>query len=589
MNAICYLDVILCLIHLAGTPILFLEVRDYLRFLVLYALFTTGIVGCIWLTFRFIPRDYDGSGIGTGLILGAICFFPVYFTTPFIIFGRTIYHLKELAQQRAQATSQSAALSHQEQPITDVLGIVIHSIIILITLIPIIFILSEICSRIFPPPRQLRDTSQPVDWPRDTIKRTLLTVLRNISVTEIVWQYWTYEISQPKDLLFTRPISYHLLTLALVILRPVLKYPRSRQNSIATMEGGKRAQLVQKAMDGPAVHPQIEAADLSPGNPIILSASSRPFRDPLMNRKFATWLEYDQPHKLGPKLVVFTFSSASTRSIQLPYFADTYGNSDNVRFYLLNSKAVLLGTTLLATIDLDTGTIKTTSLEAEADFFSRHPERILVCERWMVVARKFHDADIRIMNLNDFGLRSIVVPRHSIQGLTKHSLVITGSMAGYASIDLETLTETPLSSNDIWWFNQKKDTVDDDLMVTPKGQALRTKNTVNGVIHEARTGYAHSGYLVSGNSLFWTPSEGDNLLLRTELDTGNTERVLNAPGGLNGFDYAINDRFILKSRQQNLQFDPENYETYPILLELVPIQTSPHSTITVIVEQRTAS
>lgn len=393
--------------------------------------------------------------------------------------------------------------------------------------------------------------------------------------------------------LYTRPIRVRAFILALFALPTAFDIVAMR-TSAPKMEPRQRYAVQQQQLQrGPAYHPTVRRQ----GNPIILSASFVPPRELHINSKYAVWLELPRAQATGPTLGVYRFSDRSTRSIQLPFFADSQGNNGYTTLYLASHKVVALGSTRIAAVDLDTGAVSTAGFKGQQ---VGGPPLVYVNSRYMVYASFSGAPALSIVDLKTLSQRSLnVTSVYDLRGITKDSLVeyspsrsLTPMSETYTAINLATLSKkvVSISVGNVWWMPQAYGTVDEDRMVAPHVDIEKICDVDDGLTYKVSTGILGTGMVVAGNSLFWERS-GDgydgSALLRTNYKTGLTERVLNAPPRLDIADHAMNDRYFLKIVQQNESepsnpadirtypaLNASNINNYPILLELVRIQAT---------------
>lgn len=612
-NVIFWIACVLSLIHALSTPWFFARTRDYARFIVSYILYTAGILIVEYVLILLAPRDLGWGGMALLYPL----LLPAFVTAPLVIFVRTIYHMVQLSRQpvRTMPPSMPPLPLAARPPTTpairpsktfrDVLTILAFAVIIQITGSEIRAILLTIGDTIFPHPMRAPGTPMPAFVPPNPIWVTLQEILWNVLVAEVVWQFWTRRISRTDDTLYTRPLAVHALILVLVSLPPLVSLPALQRQTASFSQ----VDPVSQAMQRPPVHPRVRLPNTAseqsttgaapgpgvrqsqPGAPIVLAGSMMPIDDVRMSNAYAVWLEHPDSQTLGPSVGVFKFQDNSTQRVQLPFFANADGYTDSVSLYLLQGKVVAVGSTRIAIVDLQTGVVSTWDYRGYPFYSPGDSRQIYLSDRWMVVARGFQTANIDIVNLQNFDRRSLTISNgDAIKGITEDALILANWQSvtrigdtttvsprplTYVSVDLSSFDQIPLSPSDVWWLPQLKGSVTEELMMTQDDNSVSMRDGYGG-IRQVDAGLIHTVIAATENYLFWTPNQDydGSSLMRTDLKTGVTERVLNGPGRLDVDDYAVNDNYFLETAQSSAPFNAADPRTYPIQVQLAPMQTA---------------
>jgi len=595
VDTIFYIDCFLCLAHLIGSALLWRSIREFAIFLGSYILFTVGVCAVIFATWHFLPEPMGFGGMVFLLPLG----FPVIVTAPIVILLRTIRNLKELSEQRrglasVEAPRVDATPQPSDRPVgrdrphdwtmlppstepkanalRDFLCIGAFSTIILCCLPFVGFVLSEVVGGMFPHTTRPPGSPPPVYVPPNPVLLTLQAVITNIVVVEIVWQFWTRRISRPGETLYKRPIPQYALMIFLFCVPPLLGYKDLVREHVQSITA---TNPVQEASVRPAYHSGLRL-QATPTAEVILAGSVIPMSDLHMNDEYAIWLEHPDARTSGPQMGVYRFRDSTTERIGLPFFANSDGYTDTVRVYMVGDEAIVIGWRQISVVDLNNRTVTSGGYQNDPVKASTQARLVYPSRRWVVMAGNFEYPSHFVIDLSNFRQRSLApVAGDMPVGMTQDALIVRNG-EDYFSIDLATFARTPLDGATARWLPLSREgVVLESHKIMPSDREVKLVDT-DGNEHDINTGLPASTIAVTDNSLFWTQSGlyDSSRLLRTNIATGKTERVLNAPA-LDGNDYGLNDGYFLETSEVAIAFDASNVATYPCQVKLVPIKTAP--------------
>lgn len=278
-----WLGPILCVFHFLSTPFFFIKRWDNSRFTANYIVYTVVMVALIFGALQFLPDDmgFDGMVFLYPLLI------PVVFTAPLAILIRTIFFNSDSrngaeedisrrtdsgrfwtpgasARPGAWPPASGAAFpsnigsalpddpeARRIQALKELLWIEALSVVVLMAFAYLKSIAATVLSMIFPAFVSDMNVMGRSLLPSHALTITVETVIVNIAVVEIVWQYWTRRVSPPQAILFSRPLKYHILALVPLVLFPLLRYPALSQMDSLTQS----ANTVQLAPISTAIVP----------------------------------------------------------------------------------------------------------------------------------------------------------------------------------------------------------------------------------------------------------------------------------------------------------------------------------------------